>query len=55
MIVTSSPLRLVAATPIGMVYGSVGTRPRFMNSAVLSMNTHGSSSSMHASSRPLAS
>ena len=55
MIVTSSPARRMAARPIGIVYGSVGTMPRFMNSAVLSMNTHGSSSSMHASSRPLAS
>ena len=40
---------------MGMLYGSVGTMPRFMNSAVLSMNTHGSSSSMQASNRPLAS
>ena len=35
--------------------GSVGTIPRRMTSAVLSMKMHGSSSAMQARSRPLAS
>ncbi len=53
--VTSVPSRAIAAFPSGVVWYPSGTSPRARYSALCSRNRTGSSDSIDASSRPLAS